>query len=174
MGRYTWDHRNRLTKVEIFSETTGAAVRTVTHTYDVDNRRISRFVDEGSDFSAFGGPIDNRDYFYKRRFEVSRPRWPNGDNVVLTLAQNMAVEHRYRDRPVNHTPAVRSRHVELNGWGSGVLLAGQRSGRSSSRSLAGWTLTAAPGRALTGGLGLMAGGNVGLEVGGLWVDGPNR
>jgi hypothetical protein len=99
-GRYTWDHRNRLTKVEIFSETTGAAVRTVTHAYDLNNRRISRFLDEGSDFSAFGGSIENRDYFYKRRFQVSRPRWPNGDNVALTLAQNMTVEHRYLHGPM--------------------------------------------------------------------------
>jgi RHS repeat-associated protein len=83
VGRYTWDHRNRLTKVEIFSETTGAAVRTVTHAYDLNNRRISRFVDEGSN-----GSIENRDYFYY-----------DGDNVVLTLAQNMNVEHRYLHGP---------------------------------------------------------------------------
>jgi hypothetical protein len=59
-GRYTWAHRNRLTKVEIFSETTGAAVRTVTNGDDMNNRRISRFVDEGLYFLTYGGAVDNR------------------------------------------------------------------------------------------------------------------
>ncbi|MBY0588572.1 RHS repeat-associated core domain-containing protein [bacterium] len=58
-------------------------MRTVTHAYDLNNRRISRLVDEGSN-----GSIENRDYFYY-----------DGDNVVLTLAQNMAVEHRYLHGP---------------------------------------------------------------------------
>ncbi|MBY0588233.1 RHS repeat-associated core domain-containing protein [bacterium] len=84
VGQYTWDHRNRLTKVEIFSETTGAAVRTVTHAYDLNNRRISRLVDEGSN-----GSIENSDYFYY-----------DGENVALTLGQNLSVEHRYLHGPM--------------------------------------------------------------------------
>lgn len=58
-------------------------MRTVTHAYDLNNRRISRFVDEGSN-----GSIENRDYFYY-----------DGENVALTLAQNMNVEHRYLHGP---------------------------------------------------------------------------
>jgi hypothetical protein len=47
-------------------------VRTVAHAYDMNNRRISRFVDEGLDFLAFGGAIENRNYFYYDREVVAK------------------------------------------------------------------------------------------------------
>ncbi len=72
--QYTWDYRNRLTKVTFYSG--GAVTKTVDYSYDALNHLIGRKV-------TAGGTTDQRYFVY------------DGDQMVLVLDQTGAVTNRY-------------------------------------------------------------------------------
>ena len=71
---YTWDYRNRLTKVTFYSG--GAVTKTVDYSYDAFNHLIARKV-------TSGGTTDQRYFVY------------DGDQMVLVLDPTGAVTNRY-------------------------------------------------------------------------------
>lgn len=68
---YSWDHRNRLTKVEYRNTPTGPATKIVANTYDAFDRRVMKQVDANGD----------------------------GDQISLVLDANGAVLHRFLHGP---------------------------------------------------------------------------
>lgn len=75
LTEYTWDHRNRLVKVEDF-DVYGQSVQVVTHTYDHLNRWIKRVVTVGSSTEVTKFVYD-------------------GYQIVAALDESNNVEHRY-------------------------------------------------------------------------------
>ncbi len=72
--QYTWDYRNRLTRVTFY--TGGAVAKTVDYSYDAFNHLIGRKV-------TSGGTTDQRYFVY------------DGDQMVLVMDPNGAVQNRY-------------------------------------------------------------------------------
>ena len=60
---YTWDHRNRLTRVEVRPTAGGAVIRSAVYTYDAYDRRISKTVDPDG---AGPNPATVERYIYDR------------------------------------------------------------------------------------------------------------
>jgi RHS repeat-associated protein len=103
---YSWDHRNRLTRVTDYGVYGDAAVRAVDYLYDVENRWIGRDVDLGAD-----GVIDSR-----TRFAY------DGNQIVLQFdgadmdapAEPLSVEHlshRYLWNPAAVDQLMADEHV---------------------------------------------------------------
>jgi RHS repeat-associated protein len=76
---YTWDHRNRLTKVEVKSGTT--VVKSATYTYDVFDRRIG--ISLYPDGSPTIPPTAERRFVYDR------------DHILLSFDSASNLTHRY-------------------------------------------------------------------------------
>ncbi len=77
---YTWDHRDHLTKVEFYSAA-GVLLKRVEHTYDSDDKRISKKV------TTFGTSttITTENYVY------------DGTQLVATLNASGTIQHQYFD-----------------------------------------------------------------------------
>ena len=90
---YTWDHRNRLTRV-MDKNNAGFATKTVNYTYDANDLRITKQVDEGDN-----GTIDSAERYVYDRGDLTTVF----DDLVLQTVNDKedAVTHRYL-----HGPAV--------------------------------------------------------------------
>jgi RHS repeat-associated protein len=87
LTEYTWDHRNRLTKVvERATGAGGAITKQSDYKYDLFDRRISKSVD--ADGAGGGSPVVSR-FVY------------DGDNIALQFDGSNNLTHRYL-----HGPAV--------------------------------------------------------------------
>jgi RHS repeat-associated protein len=84
--QYTWDYRNRLTKVVERDSASGPIEKQTDYTYDVFNRRIGKSVDEDG---AGSGTAAVTRYVY------------DGDNIALQFDGSGNLTHRYL-----HGPAV--------------------------------------------------------------------
>jgi RHS repeat-associated protein len=77
---YTWDHRNRLTRVEFRATAGGAMTRSAVYTYDAFDRRISKTIDPDG---AGPNPATIQRFVYDR------------DHIWLSFDSNNNVTHRY-------------------------------------------------------------------------------
>jgi YD repeat-containing protein len=82
---YSWDHRNRLTRVEYRNTSSGPATKIVANTYDAFDRRVMKQVDDNGD-----GTFDRTERYV----------W-DGGQISLVLDANGAVLHRFL-----HGPAI--------------------------------------------------------------------
>ena len=80
---YSWDHRNRLTRVEYRNSASGPATKVVANTYDAFDRRVMKQVDDNGD-----GTFDRTERYI----------W-DGDQINLVLDANGAVLHRFLNGP---------------------------------------------------------------------------
>lgn len=80
---YTWDHRNRLTRVEYRDSATGPLTKVVENTYDVYDHRVMKQVDTNGD-----GTYDRTERYV----------W-DGDELALVLNENGNVLHRFLHGP---------------------------------------------------------------------------
>ena len=81
---YTWDRRNRLTKIEE-QNNAGTVTKSIDYTYDVFGRRIGKSID---DDGAGAGATVNTEYIY------------DGDNIVLSFDESGDLQNRYLHGPV--------------------------------------------------------------------------
>jgi RHS repeat-associated protein len=92
---YTWDHRNRLTKIIELDSLGGNVTKTVEYTYDAFNRRIAKAIDDDGD----GPDLAETTFFVYDGDRESREN--AGDHIVLQLDDSGNVTNRYL-----HGPAV--------------------------------------------------------------------
>src|SRR5262245_3160846 len=83
LTQYTWDHRNRLTKV-VFKNNSGTITRQVNYAYDVFDRRIAKLIDW--DGAGAGDPV-GVEYVY------------DGQDIVLAFDGSGSLTNRYLSGP---------------------------------------------------------------------------
>jgi YD repeat-containing protein len=98
---YTWDHRNRLTRVEIRATTGGAITRWANYTYDAFDRRISKTVDPDG---ASPNPAIIQRFVYDR------------DHIWLCFSDTNNVTHRYLYGPAIDMVLVEERSATNVLW----------------------------------------------------------
>ena len=85
---YTWDHRNRLTKAT-FKNSSGVKTKEIEYVYDVDNRRIAKFLDSNGN-----GTVDDEwRYVYDPTVKQEL------SNVVLVFNGSGNLRNRYLHGP---------------------------------------------------------------------------
>ena len=101
---YSWDHRNRLTQVEIYASSGGALQKTLSFIYDVLDRRIGYSVDGMTRWTVYGranawldvddaATVQTR-YLFSKKLDSQLARWRPGEGTVWYLKDKLgSVRH---------------------------------------------------------------------------------